>query len=205
MNFSETIGISDDRLKGYVIIKDKQTGKILVNKHNMILKKGKEMILSKLIGGNFDRISNGDSYRDLENYNNYVLYKAIFYNNTSEVSYEDEIGSLSINVEDKNSGEGSEFDTDRIDINLDSNNMFLEDHNGHPALKIVLNIDFNNSNYGEDMTSLDERIFSSLSLVAKSESANSDNDNAILFSRIVFDPIIVTAESILNLVYYIYF
>lgn len=197
MKFIENIEIEDSGIKGFVILKDSRTGKILVQKHNMILRTGKEMLLSKLFLGDLvSYISNGSDFKDINAYKDFTLYKAIFFKSESEVSYDDTADNLNLPLEDSDSVDLE----NRIDIILNPNHISLVNTNdGHIAIKISLRIDFNTTIYGQNMTVLDERIFSSLCLVAK------DNSNTTLFSRICFDPIIVTSESILNLDYYIYF
>lgn len=228
MNLIEEFNMTDSLgLSGFVIITDNKTGKVLLKKHNMILAGAKRVLLSKLLcdcstGISEDATSkhfglelenlnllykNKENVTDVYNYKDYYIRYCKFYNDDNDVVYNEEINYskdeekfiLSFNLD------ATTATSDYITSN-DNNSTYgmlitsIEEVDNHYRLKFSVNL----------TTEQEEPIkFTSLSLVMDHPNnltgKNHKNNLEIPFSRIKFDPIILTQESSLNLTYYVYF
>lgn len=227
MNLIEEFNMTDSLgLSGFVIITDNKTGKVLLKKHNMILAGAKRVLLSKLLCDcstdkesettskhsglelkSLNLLYKTDSLGKIYNYKDYYIRYCKFYNDDNDVIYNEEINYskdeekfiLSFNLDDATAT------SDYITFN-DNNTAYgmlitsIEEVDNHYRLKFSTTL----------TTDQEEPIkFTSLSLVMDhpSNQAGNDHDKSleIPFSRIKFDPIILTQESSLNLTYYVYF
>lgn len=208
MSFYDEIDVNDSLgLKGFLIITDNKTGKIILKKHNMILKGAKQILLAKFLdtvaNGTFDEAvvkasEKSEMIEHVNLYKDYNLQKFIFFNDgsNSDVSYTDTYSDFETYITSNTSILISlmEGGNSNDDINLTKVSNFTFDTDGdHYVLKISTNI---------TLTGLDSESRSFNSLVSVAENGN---EGKILFSRIKFDPIILSTDSTLNLTYYIYF
>lgn len=207
-DLKEFMEISDGLVNGYVVIRD-GNGKILVQKKNMIVKEGKAALLSRFLtnsNGEFlidNVIADSTTRGDIETLSKFSLYKVILYKKNDEVSFTDDISLIS----DGTTNIASDKQTiDRLDFDIGKENTKCElsqDEDGHFIIKLSINISFDNENNAE---ALDKRELNSLSIIMKDFTTSvATNNNFKMFSRIRFDPIILTPESSLTLQYYVYF
>lgn len=193
--------------KGLVIIQD-ATGKILVKKHNMILREGKSVIMSKMIKAAFNDITFDDSDIDNKmvddsNYNFDGIYLSSF---ASETEY-DKTYNYYIEMEGTNNYEYyypfSDFNiigTNKKDSNS-SNNMtiyygnnteFTDNIYKQYCMKFVLTI--------ETKVEKQTSAINSLGILLKNAS-----NGYKMFSRVVFDTIPLQAGAKYVVSYYVYF
>lgn len=179
---------SDGIVNGFVVITDKTIGKIILQKKNMILKDGKDALLAKFLlnteilnNANIDETLSGN----LNDLSSFLLKEAIFYYNDNEVSYTDNQSLLFLD------------NINQLSFELEKQDLYLTTENNHTCLKIVFDITLDNTSGTEVV---DSKTVNSLSLVMTDES-----NNKKLFSRIRFDPIILTPENKMTIQYYVYF
>lgn len=178
--------------KGFVIITDSNSGRVLVKKHNMIVKDGKDFIFACVINNIFNT-----TITDLpEAYKNdnltYHITEMRFGRTTGDTefnrTYSDEQPS-----EHLRGNAGNIEETPIYHHNLDAENIAVGTSNNHPYIKISKDLSFSNS------TNIDN--ISELELIM----TNSNRDSKRLFSRIKFDVIPISAGSEFSIEYYIYF
>lgn len=221
MNLIEEFNMNDSLgLSGFVVITDNKTGEILLKKHNMILAGAKKVLLSKLLCPcNTNEQDIEPKYEQLEllgldllyklydtkkyYYKDYYLRYCKFYNIEEDVVY-----SETINKNQNDQDFLLHFELDKSSPeNLTTNNSLCNgslsfnveevDVDSHYRLKISIELKSDQE---------DPIKFTSLSLVMDHPDNNeNEKDLEIPFSRIKFDPIILTQESSLNLTYYVYF
>lgn len=188
--------------KGFVIIKDTKTGEILVKKHNMIVKTGKEFLLNFLLQNSGSETPTTTVCTTYNNtYKDYRLNKYAFGACTAETTYD-------FTKDDFNKVNNTHTEPSYKDIILEggssggaTSNMIVSSGSGydsstvltgHPYLKFVF------------QETGDQRLdyVSELGLFL---SKGDDNPEYELFSRIVFDPIPYGANTNFTISYYIYF
>lgn len=186
--------------KGFVIIKDAKTGRILIKKHNMIVKTGKEFLLNFLLKNSC--ASDDLGITDLKDYDGYRLSNYAFGTGTAETTYDFDIDDF--NNGDINTLNYKELVTVGTNSNGNTENMkFIQDNDSsdspvlsnHPYLKFTF------SEVGDN--SLDD--VSELGLFLTKQDIENDIVDYKLFSRIVFDPIPYGANNEFKVSYYIYF
>lgn len=204
MSLKDTFTVTDNNsLRGFVVIKDNKTGRILVENHNMILKEGKDCILSHFLFKDKTQtyISELADTSDLQSLRNYFLSHCVFYKNDSEVAYTENFDAP---------GSRNSFSTNEVNrknqvlIPLSKDNFKIEIEDNHFILKITLNIDL--LSYFDAST--DNKEFTSLALLLSDGNTGTNYEtynNYKTFSRIRFDSIFLTQDSSLNLTYYVYF
>lgn len=180
---TETVDIHDSGFnpKGYVIIKDKD-GNVLVKKHNMIVKDGKDFIFGAFFNAAFNQNPSPSGYNDLVgNLPKYKLTKLRFGNHDHETTFTQNYGSK----------DSRHLPEDDILVN----DILIGTTDNHPYVKISKNISFD-ATY--DINSVSEL---ELILVPVEDASLQPK----LFSRIKFDVIPITAGIEFSLEYYIYF
>lgn len=227
MNLVEEFNMNDSLgLSGFVVITDNKTGKILLKKHNMILAGAKKVLLSKLLCAcnnndieptskcsNLDITSLDLAYMvdspSKYTYKDYYLKYCKFYNDENDVVYNENVNHArpsNTTTSNENDPFILEFILSESTANISpkanvdctgSLTTSIEAVDNHYRLKFSIEL----STDQEDPIK-----FTSLSLVMDHpNNSTQKKDLEIPFSRIKFDPIILTQESSLNLTYYVYF
>ena len=188
--FREECIVSDSTFgpKGFVIITDKD-GKILVKKHNMIVKDGKDYIFATAINKIFSNIG----FNNVGNYNSTMLDYSItemrFGCSTNETEFTRSYSSDNESIHLLN--EVSEDGVPVYHHPLSASDITVGTSDNHPYIVINKELVFN-SNVNIDNVSELELIMS-------------NGKDKKLFSRIKFDIIPISANSEFTIEYYIYF
>lgn len=180
-------------LRGLVIIEDLKNNKTIVKKHNMILRNAKLILLNKLLNG--VSLKNPEEKIKSE-YNGYVPKKIRLGWNDSDVKYTDNMDKISGNIID------IDLDSDTCEVVMDATQTYY-------ILKFISNIEYITDGwknikgeFGSDAyphPKPDNILINTLGIVM------SNGSNDMLFSRISFDPIVISPDSDLKLTYYVYF
>lgn len=181
--FKQALSESIDGPHGYVIARDRKTGKILINKHNMIVQTGKEYLWAIFLSQQGANDENYDTTLP-----GMTLNTAVFSDNTEEVAYTDMAVS---------SGKRLTFSLNYENVNgtMMAPANFSQ-YNGHRYLFFTfsLNGSLKDASSPNSVSSLELRLGSGTA-----------GQGTVLFSRIRFDTIPFTEDSDIELVYYIYF
>lgn len=174
--------------KGFVIITDKD-GKILVKKHNMIVKDGKDYIFATVI----NKIFNGIGFNKVDNYDSTMLDYSIteirFGCSTNETEFTRSYGEDSESIHLLH--EVSEDGVPSYHHPLSASEITIGTSDNHPYIVINKELTFNSS------VNIDN--------VSELELIMSNGEDKKLFSRIKFDIIPISAGSEFTIEYYIYF
>lgn len=188
-NFYDELG-----LKGLVIIEDLKNNKTIVKKHNMILQSAKNVLFSKLISGIMSnkKINDLDKIYD-ENLLNITLKAIKIGWSDSDVSYtESNLNEISEN--------NNQYIT--LDLNIENCEITTDSAGIYYVLKFVSNIEYDMDEWKPSNSKPDNILINTLGIVMGNIN-NTDKD--MLFSRIMFDPIVISPDSDLKLTYYVYF
>ena len=179
--------------KGFVIITNKNTGEILLKKHNMILTEGRKVILSKLLNG----FNNYTSKENLTDYSDYQFKCVCFSSNAQETKKDMKISNENLGFVSKmENNKEQNLNRKYFSYALNSGNFTLENDNENFYFKINTNVSLP---IGAESGVIDH--ISSLGIIMEKVSSGAE----LLFSRISFDPIQISADTTFELTYYIYF
>lgn len=191
--------------KGLVIIQD-ETGKVLVKKHNMILREGKSVIMSKMIKAAFNGISFDNTAITITSdseYNFDGIYLSSFASETVyDKTYEDYIKDEPINnyeyyypFSDFNiigTNKKNSNSSNNMTIYYGNNTEFADNIYKQYCMKFVLTI--------ETKVEKQTSAINSLGILLKNGS-----NSYKMFSRVVFDTIPLQAGAKYVVSYYVYF
>lgn len=209
-------------LNGLVILEDKKSGSVLFKKHNMILKEAKRLLFSKLLQFENTSVSEGkivvnklntflnltstESILDTDKrlFTDKSLKGIILGYSESDVGYNDTFDKIKSFGKEQNDDEPFRYIYKELNVSNSEVSM-SESHPDYFVFKISLDISYTDFNIGTN----DEIIINTLGVVCGLTSGTEREEIYPtidkLFSRIVFDPIIITQDSDLKLTYYIYF
>lgn len=172
---------------GYVVIEDKD-GHIIFKGHNMVVKEGRQIVMSKILNGISGKytgqINKDDIDSALFDYNFYGIYLS---SKTDETTFEADINS----IKDADSISGSYFKEFGKDTGVPISNAVINSDDLSISFKITFSTDSSNTT---------KTTLNSLGIIMK----NSEN-KLKLFSRICFDTIPLQLGSSYTLTYYLYF
>lgn len=172
---------------GYVVIEDKD-GHIIFKGHNMVVKEGRQIVMSKMLKNLSDNKKiNIDSNILSDSYDFYGIYLS---SKTDETTFEADINSIGENGKASITGSYfKEFGADNTGISKNNISIDLD------SLCISFKVNFSTDSSNTTKTTLN-----SLGIVMK------DSSNHLkLFSRICFDTIPLQLGSSYTLTYYLYF
>lgn len=173
-------------LRGLVIIEDLKNNKTIVKKHNMILQNAKRVLLNKLLEG--VNVENPETIISSD-YNNYTPSKIRLGWSDSDVKYTDTIDKISGNIID-------------LQISRQTCEVVKDTIETYYVLKFISNIEYISEDWiTAEETKPDNILINTLGIVMSNGSPKDD----MLFSRISFDPIVISPDSDLKLTYYVYF
>ena len=181
-------------LKGYVVIKDKKTGKVLREGHNMILEAGRNYLLSLFLNKNNGIVTTESVQSLLDDYSNMLNYSLshVYYyydgeeGNTYKYRLKDDI---------------KEKKESLVKLTTQNQNVIFSpcpDDNSKFRLEISFDISTNEITFSK---------YDSVVLLLTNDSKTADQKltDYKLFSRFCFDTLIIDKESDVSMVYYIYF
>lgn len=182
--------------KGFVIITDPKTGEVLVKKHNMIVKEGKDFIFATVIQNLFLTTPSLESndYYTKDNLS-FKISQMRFGNSTADTHF-----TRTYSADNESTHlRGNDTDIEAEPIyhhDITSDNIEVGTSNDHPYIKISKDLSFSNTTNIDNISELELIMVDTLTEGKKSNR---------LFSRIKFDVIPISAGSEFSIEYYIYF
>ena len=183
MKINDNLYFSDSGFHGYVIAKD-QNGNIIFEKNNMVVQSGREAILHRLGLTCLDIIPEGDKRDKIEEKSAFKKFSSVKFGsgiNMTTMYMDDLTSEITDGVSYPYSYSISES-SENVEISFDIESR-----------KIIFNITVDTSKPAE---------LSELGLFFKNE-----NDDELMFSRVVFDPIYCGANAAVtsfDITYYLY-